>query len=208
VTYDNCLSIVNPFLAKEWHPSRNGRLSPKDVRPFSGKKVWWKCKKGHEWQAVIANRAGGNKCPICQKLEIPADKSLEKVKPELAREWHPYKNGDLTPKNVSAYAAKRVWWKCKKGHEWQSLVSNRSGGRGCPFCKGKIVCEDNCLAHNNPKLARQWHPTKNGKLSPRDVMPYSSKKVWWKCESGHEWQAVIANRNNGTGCKQCRKKKK
>jgi len=208
VCEDNSLAAMNPELANEWHPKMNEDLKPEEVRPFSGKKVWWKCEKGHEWQAVIANRSGGNKCPICQRMEIPSEKSLAIIKPELATEWHPKKNGDLSPENVSAYAAKRVWWQCEKGHDWQALVSNRSGGRGCPYCKGKIVCDDNCLATNNKKLAAEWHPTKNGGLTPKDVMPFSSKKVWWKCSNGHEWQAVIANRNNGTGCKQCRKKRR
>jgi hypothetical protein len=36
-----------------------------DVTPNSDKKVWWKCKKGHEWQAIIGSRNRGNGCPVC-----------------------------------------------------------------------------------------------------------------------------------------------
>ena len=50
------------------------------------------------------------------------------------------------------------------------------------------------LAEVNPELARQWHTSKNGDLTPRDVTPGSHKKVWWKCNKGddHEWEAQIS----------------
>jgi hypothetical protein len=32
-----------------------------------------------------------------------------------------------------------------------------------------------------PAVARQWHPTKNGALRPRDVVAGSHRVVWWKC---------------------------
>ena len=61
---DNNLLVKHPELAKQWHPTKNGKLKPYDVTPGSGKKVWWICEKGHEWEAVIANRTGdGRGCP-------------------------------------------------------------------------------------------------------------------------------------------------
>ena len=39
-------------------------------------------------------------------------------------------------------------------------------------------------------------------------MPNSNKKAWWKCIKGHEWQAIIGNRNRGNGCPQCAKEKR
>ena len=64
------LQAINPKLAKEWHPTKNRKLTPRDVMPGSGKKVWWQCSKGHEWQAIIRNRskAKGIGCPECQKI--------------------------------------------------------------------------------------------------------------------------------------------
>ena len=61
------MQTVNPTLAKEWNYERNAGLTPTDVMPNSGRKVWWKCCKGHEWQARIANRNHGNRCPICAR---------------------------------------------------------------------------------------------------------------------------------------------
>ncbi len=59
------------------------------------------------------------------------------------------------------------------------------------------------LAEANPKLALQWHPTKNGKIKPEDVAANSGIYAWWLCENGHEWNAVVASRNSGVGCPEC-----
>ena len=61
----------------------------------------------------------------------------------------------------------------------------------------------NDLETLNPKLALEWHPTKNGDCNPSDVMPGSNKKAWWICENGHEWEAMISSRNKGHGCAIC-----
>ena len=40
------------------------------------------------------------------------------------------------------------------------------------------------LAETHPEVAKQWHPTKNGDLTPNNVTPGSNKKAWWKCDKG------------------------
>jgi hypothetical protein len=197
------LKVKSPKLVAQWHPSKNGTLSPDKVMPGSGKKVWWKCDKGHEWQAVIKSRTQGCNCPFCAGLRVCKENSLAVVRPDLAAQWHPLKNDTLSPSKVTSGSNKKVWWKCEKGHEWKAVISNRNRGHGCPFCAGFRVCKENSLAVVRPDLAAQWHPLKNDTLSPSKVTPGSSKKVWWKCEKGHEWQAVISNRNHGRGCPFC-----
>lgn len=49
----NDFNTINPNIAKEWNYERNKGLTPYDVTAGSGKKVWWKCAKGHEWEAVV-----------------------------------------------------------------------------------------------------------------------------------------------------------
>ena len=66
-----------------------------------------------------------------------------------------------------------------------------------------IQSEKGTLAVVNPVLAKEWHPTKNGALLPEFVSAHSNKKVWWQCEKGHEWEAVINSRNKGHGCMIC-----
>jgi len=206
VCVDNCLNTINFHVAKEWHPTKNGKLTAKDVLPGSNRKAWWICKNGHEWQASIAKRNGGHGCPYCSGKVVFEDNCLKSLNPSLSAEWHQTKNEPLLPEDVTPGSNRKVWWVCNKGHEWIATISNRSSGTGCPYCAGKAVCDDNCLKTLNPSLAVEWHPDKNGKLRADDVRPNSHKKVWWKCKNSHEWQALISHRNKGVGCPYCKGK--
>jgi len=212
VSRTNNLAFLIPELAKEWHPVKNGDLKPSDVTPGSNKKSWWKCEKGddHEWESLINSRSNGVKCPYCSGKRVSKANNLAFINPQLAKEWHPVKNGDLKPSDVTLGSSKKVWWKCEKGddHAWNTVVYSRVDGNGCPYCSGQKVSKTNNLVFVNPNLAKEWHPIKNGNLKPSDVMPGSTKKVWWKCEKGynHEWESVVNNRNNGNGCPICNNK--
>ncbi len=206
----NDLQTVNPKLAKEWNYEKNNRLTPDDVMPNSIKKVWWKCSKGHEWQATIGSRNGGNGCPYCSgRFAIKGKSDLQTINPHLAKEWNYEKNNGLTPMDVMPNSGKKVWWKCSKGHEWQAKIQHRNNGIGCPYCSGRyaIKCENDLLTIN-PNLAKEWNYGKNIGLTPADVTSNSHKKVWWKCSKEHEWQATITNRTNGRGCPECYKEQK
>jgi len=53
---------------------------------------------------------------------------------------------------------------------------------------------------DNPKLLDEWDYEKNGELHPEDCAGDPRRYVWWKCASGHSWQARISDRMNGKGC--------
>ncbi len=203
---ENDLATVHPALAKEWHPEKNGDLTPSQVLPGSHRLVWWRCAKGHAWRAQIKSRVNGTGCPICANKQLKkGDNDLASRHPHLAKEWHPTKNGALTPSDVVPGTRRRVWWQCAKGHAWQASVASRVNGSGCPVCAGKVVVAgDNDLASQYPHLAREWHPVKNGSLTPEQVAPASNRKVWWRCPQGHDYQAVVASRTQrGNGCPYC-----
>ncbi len=202
---ENDLETLRPDLAGEWNYEKNDTLSPRQVKPASQKKVWWRCKEGHEWQAVISSRSAGSGCPYCYgKRAIVGTNDLQTTYPELAREWNYQKNVNLTPNMVKPASAKKVWWRCPNGHEWQAVVSNRTKGSGCPYCAGqKAVRGINDLTITRPDLAKEWNYEKNVDKDPADYMAGSGKKIWWKCNKGHEWQAVINSRANGSGCPYC-----
>ena len=61
---------IEPELVKEWHPSANGNLTPRNVKMNYAKKVWWLCRDGHKWQATIKGRLKRNDCPICEKEAV------------------------------------------------------------------------------------------------------------------------------------------
>lgn len=197
------LAETNKKLARQWHPTKNAPLTPKDIIAGSNIKVWWLCRKGHEWEAPPARRNLGSGCPYCAGQKVYDGNSLFARNPKLAGEWHPTRNAPLTAKHVTAYSNKKVWWKCGKGHEWPATISNRNNGASCPLCLGRKVRKKNFLRTLNPKLASEWHPSRNFPLTPDDVAPNAHVKVWWMCEKGHEWQTAVNNRNKGSGCPYC-----
>ncbi|MDY6383893.1 MAG: zinc-ribbon domain-containing protein, partial [Cyanobacteriota bacterium] len=152
---NNNLEKSNPELVKKWNYEKNGDLKPTQVTAGSNKKVWWKCSKGHEWQAKIASRSNGSGCPYCSNVKLLTGyNDLATTNPELAKEWNYEKNGDLKPTQVMKGCGKKVWWKCTKGHEWQTRIANRSKEKGCPYCSSqKVLAGYNDLATANPELA-------------------------------------------------------
>lgn len=209
------LADANPELCAEWHPEKNGVLTPDQVKRGSSQRVWWRCSKDqrHEWESTIHNRSvRGNGCPFCSGQAVDPLRSLEALNPVLAKQWHPTKNGDLTPDKVTPGSDRMAWWVCpvNANHQWQARVQTRAKARrstGCPLCATTRSAADNSLARMRPDIASEWHPEKNGALTPSTVSVASARKVWWRCakDSAHEWRAQIKNRTlNSSGCPQCR----
>lgn len=205
VSPDTSMATVRPDLAAEWHPTRNGDLTPHEVLPATNRRLWWMCERGHEWQAQGNNRYSGGRCPYCQNRKVADDNCLTTTHPGLAAQWHPTLNGNLQPFAVTYGTSQRIWWICSLGHEWEDSANNRTsgGGSGCPFCSRRRVSSDNCMAVTHPHIASQWHPTRNGKLTPSDVLVGTNRSIWWLCATGHEWKARGNDRLSGFGCPFC-----
>lgn len=175
------LKALFPETAKQWHPTKNGKLKPADVLPRSNKKVWWRCAKKREWQTHISHRTGPARagCPCCSGAKATAVTSLKRLYPKIEKHWHPTKNGKLRPTDVRPGSEKKVWWQCTKKHEWQATVYQRTRrcDTGCPYCSGKRVTAATSLKGLFPKVARQWHPKKNSSLKPSEVFPKSGKSA-------------------------------
>lgn len=195
VTKQTSLAAVHPEIAEQWHYEKNAPLTPEDVLPGTDKKVWWRCKEGHEWEAYIYVRTGGKGtgCPVCQGRTVTPEKSLAVLCPELASFWHPTKN-TLLPEEVSCYSNRLIWWQCPQGHEWQAMPNNMQkypADKLCPYCTNRRVWKGYCLESHNPDLAKLWHPEKNA-CTPRKIAPYSGSRVWWQCHQGHEWEGTVS----------------
>jgi len=203
-TSQNNLSITHPELAKEWHPTKNGTLTPDRVSYGTRKKMWWLCKKGHEWQASVANRAWGNGCIYCsgQKV-ISGETDLATTHPELLSEWD-YKKNEISPSEISYGTQKKVWWLCPQGHSYLSAIAKKTSGRNCPYCSHKkILIGFNDFKTLCPDIAKDWDVSKNA-TTPENYSSYSKTKVYWKCENGHEIIEDIANRCRKGGCSECK----
>ena len=128
--------------------------------------------------------------------------SLAEVRPELVPEWSE-KNLPLKPDEITFGSNKKVWWRGACGHEWQTSVKARSNGEKCPICSGaRVIAGINDLATLEPLLEKQW--SEKNKIKPTEVSIGSHKKVIWRCEKGHEWEAAVKSRTiNKTGCPYC-----
>lgn len=203
----NDLISKNPELLEEWDYDKN-TIKPNEVVYSSYVKVWWKCKNNHSWRVPLKSRTrdgdGCRKCPR-KPRKVSPEKSFAALHPNLVKEFHPTKNKNLKPEELFECSPKRIWWICKIGHEWETFLYSRTkGGTGCPYCVGyKVLKGFNDLSTVNPDLAKLWHPTKNGDLTPEMLTVGSDKKVWWLCKNGHSTITTIHSRHVGYGCKKC-----
>lgn len=203
----NDLFSLKPELCKEWDYEANKNLKPEDFLVNSNVKVWWKCKKGHQWKAEINRRSSGSGCPFCSgRRVIVGVNDLLTVNPELCREWDYEANKNVTPDKVKPGSNIKVWWKCNRGHSWESLICSRSKGHGCPYCSGKyslsefISLKTWCVQNKHENLLSEWN---NNTLSLEKINYNSNQRVKWKCANGHEWEATVKSRINGSKCPYC-----
>lgn len=206
------LAEAFPEIAKEWHPTKNGNRTPETVREGSSQKIWWRCKNNpdHEWpNSPYERTARGVSCPYCSGRQLTSENSFGGQYPLLAKQWHPTKNGEKTPFDFRPHSKEKVWWICLDypEHEWEAQIRNRLDTSGeCPTCKRTKLVNLPLLTEYDSELAKEWHPTKNGDLTPDQFRAGSSQKVWWRCKNNpeHEWPAVIGNRAaKGKGCPFC-----
>ena len=138
----NDLATLRPEIAEEWDLEMNPGIRPDDVTCGSEKKIWWRCKEGHSWQAKVYSRTEGSGCPVCandinRHTIIPGENDLASNYPDLVEEWDDERNADITPESIAAKSNRKVWWKCSNGHHWRATPLGRSMGAGCPVCAGK-----------------------------------------------------------------------
>ena len=192
----NDLATTHPMIAVEaveWDTS--------SVTSGSMEKREWRCPLGHNYFSLVRDRAQrGTGCTTCAgKNVVIGFNDLASTHPYLAQQaigWDPTK--------VSAGSNVKLRWKCELGHEWISVVTNRTReNSGCPYCKNKTLLTGfNDLATLRPDLAKEaigWDPSQ--------VVSGSGKRLQWKCEEGHQWKAAVVSRTSGhnTGCPSCAK---
>jgi len=200
------LTITHPELAAEWS-EKNYPFRPEQVTYGSHDRVWWKGKCGHEWQAVVGNRVRGSGCPYCSSRKVLAGfNDLATKRPDLLDEWDYEKNAPLKPEEVFPGSRRKVWWKCKYGHEYFMTVGQKSKGCRCSVCRsirGRMSGTDD-LAAMYPELATEWSE-KNLPLTPDRVFNWGNRKsFWWKCpECGIEYRYSVRGRLEGYSCPYC-----
>lgn len=217
----NDLATLAPWLVPEWNTDRNGKVLPNQVKGRSVKKVWWKCNKGHEWQAIICERVRGKNCPICSKKIVRTGvNDLFTTHQFLATEWNDQKNTAIDPSSLTSGSKKKVWWTCQTcGNEWEAAIANRVRGSKCPKCVSKAAAKKymstvaqkrGSIAEADPKIFSEWIENEYGEIDAKMVSISSNKKYHWRCsDCGNIWLASPHSRFAlNAGCPKCRNKRK
>jgi rubrerythrin len=145
---ERSLTAKQPNLLAELHPSLNPGIDPHTLGAGSNQPVWWHCPQcGHDWKTAPQNRSRGHGCPRCARRRTAAaagarnsrvspGRSLAHERPELAREFHPTRNGELDPLAVAAFSNRELWWLCPTcGTEWKRAPHARRAVGSCPACR-------------------------------------------------------------------------
>ncbi len=275
----NDLASTHPYLAKEWHPTKNGKLIPEDVTYGSGKKGWWICPINHEYEATILHRAHGTECPKCNEgrqtsfAEQTTYFYIKKLYPDAVSRYTPdflgrmeldiyipsiklaiEYDGEAWHKKHTQKREERKYLICKergiklfrlreKMPEFPSNIADQMFGMdrlyepknlakmltellkrinysskwmlGCPvdinidrdrpeILQYKTDLKTKSLKYLYPEIAKEWHPTKNGKQLPEHFNRGTDFKAWWLCPTcRNEYKASISKRTGGTGCPIC-----
>jgi hypothetical protein len=211
-TYKNRLPFLEeyPSLETEWDYEKNKGINQKKISSGSNKKVWWRCKKNHSYECDIWSKTNRNSsCPYCKGLKIDTSNSLLGLRPDLCKQWDFESNIGLSPTEIPVSSNKKVWWKCEKGHSWESLVYNRTkkNGTACPMCSGRTSSNNTSLIFLFPDLMNEWDYEKNVEIDPENLRPGSHKKVGWVCKLNpiHKWETPIYSRTSkgNYGCPYC-----
>ena len=206
--FNRPLIEVSPTLAEEWNSEKNEGLDVETILAVSEETVWWKCKNGHEWKTKVVSRVKRNsKCPYCiGRRAITGENDVATLYPNLVKQFHPTKNEGISLDTFKESSAKKVWWICEKGHEWEAVINTRTKrGYGCPICSNqKIVPGINDLMTLYPNIAKEISPVGNEEIDLDTLPSKSTQKIMWICPKGHHYRASIGKRTaRGDGCPYC-----
>lgn len=189
----NDLETLYPDIAKQWDYSQN-ELKPCDVFPASNKKYSWVCSLGHTWRATPNSRIYGRGCPFCSGNKVLVGfNDLQTTHPEIAKLWHPTKNGHLLPTQVFKGHRDKVWLicpVCKK--DYDTRIPNVIKGFGkCPYCskhKGRGQCVE--LIETGQRFSTlKEAATAIGKSDFKNIHSCCVGKT--KTAYGYHWRYVI-----------------
>jgi len=205
----NDLATHNPELLEEWDYEKNS-LKPEDITPGSDKEIYWICNKKHSYLMSAqrrTNKSNSRGCSVCTGKNVVRSTSILDM-PEILKFWD-FDRNKVDPMTVLPGSNKKYWWVFDCGHSCQKSPKSIKNGSKCPYCavgNTQLLEGYNDLATKAPNLVAEWSEN-NKNLLPSNFLSGSKKKVWWKCQKDHEWQAVIDNRyRRVASCPQCSSK--
>lgn len=206
---------------------KNGDVKLSKIRKSDKGEFWFKCDKcihppfKKKLKSIMNNK---NICQYCVKPSkilckdndcVPClDRSFASVK--LDDDKWSYKNGKIEPRNLFKCSQKPKFWFCCNacGHHYKCSLSNKTNGRGCPYCKGSLLCEDDecvdgecsiCYDKSCASVPMSFSWSTKNKKTPREVRKNTHDKYIFECvKCAHEYKTdphSIGDSSNG--CPYC-----
>jgi hypothetical protein len=196
-----------------WDHDRNDEADFCTVTIRATRDFRWLCPQcGHSLEASVNKMTQWLRCPRCEQARSEQwHQEYEQWKvtpvaavPELLDAWADEDDPHLVM--VAASGGLRRF-RCPEGH--YARVGPQTYMRsGCPSCRGAQTRKTNqrWVSETLPEIASQWHPDKNGKWTPSNVLADSERTIWWRTDCcGHEWPESPRSRDGGSRwrCSQC-----
>ena len=120
----------------------------------------------------------------------------------------------------SKNSGKKYLFQCDNcEHDFDKSLNSIVGNNGwCPYCCNQKICIDkNCQicfeksfasydgkTTNGELKINCWHSTKNGELTPRNLIKRSIKKCWFQCDNcPHSFISSMDNIISNSWCPYC-----
>ncbi len=159
-------------ISTEWNDSRT--------------KMLWECSEGHRWMSLLSTIRAGSWCCVCYL-------STKSYTLEDAQSIAKSKGGKCLSETLEKFQ-KHLEWECKKGHNWESTLTNINKGSWCKICSGKIHSLQSVVDFVEKKGCKCL------------TTEYSAgDKVLIECSEGHQFSNSYSNiRCNGQWCPECK----
>ncbi|MBX9671781.1 MAG: zinc-ribbon domain-containing protein, partial [Candidatus Obscuribacterales bacterium] len=175
---------------REFDRENNPGVDP--YRLPAGLKVNWICwsNKQHKWRSGFYRTTKDLRCPECRGIR-PSKKNDPACVPHVIEAFE-------TPVMERKSSADRITWTCDvaEDHEWTTTKQMKRTGTQCPFCANIRLSVTNSLKTCYPKVASEWHPTKNRRLTPNQVIYCGAKLHYWICKQGCLASSLFACRDS------------
>lgn len=153
----------------------------------------FRCRLGHEWEAIPSNVKGGSWCPVCKRARI--GDSNRKHTWESMQQLAASRRGEFLAVEFKSVNSKYPW-RCAAGHEWEAAPADVSRGSWCPTCAREAKKDSIADMHAIARARGGWC------LSDRYIN--QSTKLRWRCGLDHEWDASPSNvKGSRSWCPQC-----
>ena len=145
----------------------------------------WKCRLGHEWNAMPTNVRKGSWCPTCAGKRPLTLLDIQRLAADRGGQC-------LSERYVNNRAKLR--WRCAAGHEWEAAPGPTKAGRWCPHCAHVARLSLNAMA----VIAA----SRGGRCLSTEYVNVDTA-LSWNCEAGHQWAATPASIKSGSWCPVC-----